>query len=515
MEQIRKNSLFDISEKRNKFLLCVIVTFVFGLIAHAYQFFHSSFSHDSLDAIFSDSSEMKWKIALGRFLVPILSEFRGKISDPWLIGLISLFLISISVFLIAEVFDVNSKIVLLSISGIMATNLTITAMTATYLYELDYDMCALFFAVLAVYFLIKNNRLIFWICGTVSIMLSLSLYQSYIEVSVVLLIIYFIIYLINGGAAKDTLIKGLKSIAAIILGVGLYIATSDVVCRILNVEKEERTDVFSGFKDGLIVGIKTMIYKLVDTFINPVTIYNNNFMGLLNVLLVFIGVCICVFLILKYCSSIKEKIIAFLLFLCIPFSLNFISLAVGGEVHELMIYSFWIMLIFPLFMFKKALDKSSDKRFINPLRVICFIIVGIIIWNNIVVANTAYLKKDLENTATVSAMTRVVDDLEERDDYKAGETPVSFVGPISTQKTMPGFEFLSDTTGFRCNGSISQSGISDHYNLYKSFFTYYLNYPLNYSEKDFSESEKVKDMPTYPEKGYIQNIDGVLVVKMG
>lgn len=107
MEQIRKNSLFDISEKRNKFLLCVIVTFVFGLIAHAYQFFHSSFSHDSLDAIFSDSSEMKWKIALGRFLVPILSEFRGKISDPWLIGLISLFLISISVFLIAEVFDVN------------------------------------------------------------------------------------------------------------------------------------------------------------------------------------------------------------------------------------------------------------------------------------------------------------------------------------------------------------------------------------------------------------------------
>lgn len=514
MGNFRLNKL-NLNNKKEKLAFCIFVTVLIGLIAHAYQFFQSSFSHDSLDSIFSDLSEMKWKIALGRFLVPLLSEFRGKFLNPWLIGIISLFLISISVFLIAEIFNVNSKPLLFLMSGIMATNLTIVAMTATYLYELDYDMCALFFAVLAVYFLTKRNDFIFWICGTVSIILSLALYQSYIEVTVVLLIIYFIYYTINDGTAKDTLIKGIKSIAAIILGVALYIAASNVVCRVFNVQKEERTDAFSGLKGNFALELKIMIYKIVDTFANPVTVYNSKLMGLLNFLLVFIGICVCVFLILKYCNSIKEKIIAFSLLICIPFSLNFISLAVGGVVHELMIYSFWIMFVFPLFTVKEAANKSSNKKFFKCLNVICLLIVGIIIWNNIVVANTAYLKKDLENTATVSAMTRVVDDLEERNDYSVGKTEISFVGSVSTMKTMPGFEFLSDTTGLRGSGSISQSGISDHYNLYKSFFNYYLNYPINYSSKDFSDNEKVKNMPTYPEKGYIQNIDGVLVVKMG
>ena len=53
------------------------------------------------------------------------------------------------------------------------------------------------------------------------------------------------------------------------------------------------------------------------------------------------------------------------------------------------------------------------------------------------------------------------------------------------------------------------------YNLYKAFFNYYLNYPVNLSEKDFSDDERIKNMPSYPQNGYIENIDGVIVVKMG
>lgn len=353
------------------------------------------------------------------------------------------------------------------------------------------------------------------ICGIVSVILSLALYQSYIEVTIVLLIIYYIYYVINCGTAKDTLIKGLKSVAAIILGVALYIVANNVGCKFLNIQKEERTDVFSGFKDNFIVGLKTMIYKIVDTFANPVTVYNNKLIGLLNLLLISIGIFACIYLILKYSNTIKEKIVALLLVLCIPFSLNFISLAVSGVVHELMIYSFWFMYIFSLLMIDEVVNKMSNSSFPKYLRIICFVMMGIIIWNNIIVANTVYLKKDLENTATISTMTRVVDDLEERNDYKVGETQILFVGSISTQKIMPGFEFVSDITGLRTNSSISQSGYSEHYNLYKAFFTYYLNYPINYSEKDLTSDERVKAMPTYPNKGYIQNIDGVLVVKMG
>lgn len=205
MELINKKSFLNTSEKRDKFLYCVIVTVIIGLIAHAYQFFHSSFSHDSLNALYSDMTEIKWKLALGRFVVPLIMKIRGQIALPWLIGIVSLFLIAASLYLILETIQIDSKAMIILVSIFMVTNRTIYSMTATYIYELDYDMLALFFASLAAYILMKKDKPGWYLLAFLSGVLSLGLYQSYIEVAFAIVIIASLKNLLEGSKYSQVL----------------------------------------------------------------------------------------------------------------------------------------------------------------------------------------------------------------------------------------------------------------------------------------------------------------------
>ena len=57
-----------------------------------------------------------------------------------------------------------------------------------------------------------------------------------------------------------------------------------------------------------------------------------------------------------------------------------------------------------------------------------------------------------------------------------------------------------------------------YYNVYKTYFDYVLNYPINLcSDEVHAElvnDPRVQALPSFPDQNAIQMIDGVLVVKM-
>ena len=59
---------------------------------------------------------------------------------------------------------------------------------------------------------------------------------------------------------------------------------------------------------------------------------------------------------------------------------------------------------------------------------VAYVLVAVLLVQNVTIANTAYVKKELDADATLSTMTRVADQLEQREDYVLGETPVAFIG---------------------------------------------------------------------------------------
>ncbi len=106
-------------------------------------------------------------------------------------------------------------------------------------------------------------------------------------------------------------------------------------------------------------------------------------------------------------------------------------------------------------------------------------------------------------------MTRIVYDMEQIEEYEPGVTPVFFWGYVQDQQsyiTMPGFEEISIL-------GVSDSPITYH-GLEKYFFNYFMSYDVNVVNTADILDCGVEDFPVYPEKGSIQMVNGVLVVKL-
>ena len=133
---------------------------------------------------------------------------------------------------------------------------------------------------------------------------------------------------------------------------------------------------------------------------------------------------------------------------------------------------------------------------------------------SVVFSNTAYLRKQVEFDSTVAAVNRIVMTLEQTDGYVVGETPVAWVGDLGQSDAVVYRDGLGELRGYGVSGSYAIG----HYRTIKPFFTQVMGYPLALvSEEEtetLAESEAVQAMPVFPNKGYCQLVDGVMVIRL-
>lgn len=193
---IKAKSFFISEEKR--IITAVVSVFIWGLVAHAYGFLNLTISHDSLAEFYASSSDIKHRIGLGRFMVPIYQFiFHGRITLPWLNGILSLFWLSISVWLTASIFSVEDKLHIAFIAGIYTVNITVTALAATYIHDLDADIFAVMLSVAAVFFWHKGGWMS--LMGIPLLAGALGCYQSMLSVAITLVMFSSILSLVRGG----------------------------------------------------------------------------------------------------------------------------------------------------------------------------------------------------------------------------------------------------------------------------------------------------------------------------
>lgn len=502
-------------QNKTELIFCFAVTFILGLAAHLYAFMHSMFSHDSLNAFVAGTVENQSKISVGRFMVPVIRSItRGSIALPWVIGFLALIYVSLSVFLIIKIFNVKSKIGIILISGIMATNVTVSASAATFIHELDINMFALLLSCTAVYFWQKNEKILWLISGVVLLTLSLGIYQSYFQVAITLMIMASIINLLDGKNFREVFIRGLKGIAMLIVSGILYFVSYNLVLKFSKIELNDRVNVLSSSSVSFMSNIKMFLFYVVNKIISPCAALPSKAMGIINIFLILFTLFLVVYNIFKLGKNkAKEKILALILCALIPLAVDIISFFVDGVVHTIMIYSFWFVYVFSVVIFTRNSELFNKKNIINN---IAFLLVGIFVWNNILIANTCYLKKDFEQTATLSVMTRVIDDMEDIKGYIPGKTKVKIFGDIDCFETPEPFKKTNQLFGMDINNTVGNLwGKSWSYCAVEAYFRYYLNYPINFCDDIKAGNPEVKSMPCYPDKGYIKIIDNTVVVKLG
>ena len=505
-------------ETRQRLLLSFLAVFLFGLAAHAYGFLRAGFSHDMLNALVTEPVETYWKMQLGRpGIVLYRRVIRGLIAAPWLLGTLSLLWLSLSCFLIVSLFRIPSRVFTVLVAGILTANLSIIAMTATFLYEMDADLFAMLIGIGAVWLWDRGG----WkgaFAGVLLITFCIGTYQSMVSVPITLIMLLCIAALLRGDSFSEVFRKGLRALVMLALGGLLYALLVRLMCswKGINLAMDSYNNVSQTSSLSLFERIEHVYTTWAAAFWNPAKSHIEPLVLVLNVLLALLAFCYLLHWLVKSGSGFREKLLLCLLVLLLPLGMNTAQLSFSRDVHDLMKHAFWLsglLVLLPAFLLPK-------EKPLRVSRVVSVVLVFVFLFSNIQTANVVYTRKNLEQNAALSLMTRILGRMEEREDYVPGETVVVFAGVSDQlQDRIPGFEATYDITGCEESSPIEKALTSYNYHIYAAYFRYILNNPAVLAEtgiwNHMQKDARVQAMPCYPDKDCMQILDDMLIVKLG
>ena len=214
----------------------------------------------------------------------------------------------------------------------------------------------------------------------------------------------------------------------------------------------------------------------------------------------------------------KERILAVVLLVIVPVAMNVAYILSGGMSHELMHFAFNLIYVFFLLLAERVeWNKLVFRIRIKKIAAAVIVLMTLmILWGNVRLANTLYLKKNMEYDANMVFFTGVVDRMEMTEGYRAGNTQVVFVElPVIQLTDAPGFEKVNSIAGmwknYVPNGTDPWS--------YQAYFRYVLLNPATMAEQSIwsamQDDPRVEAMPVYPAEGSVAMVDDVMVVKFG
>lgn len=506
--QIR--GLFSSAAKKNLIYSCSFV-FLFAFIAHGFLFTNEFFSHDSVQQTFYQNSPgwFQFCLSVGRFIIPLYEMMKGPYSAPWLIGLFFIVWMGLSSFLIIELFHFKGRSMIAMVSGLLCTNTALMLTGATYIYCMDEYTAALLFSTAAAYCFCKVPR--GKVLGVVFLIFSMGIYQAYFTVTLALCFIFAVQRLTGNVQVRNVIWDGLKQIGLLVLSFGIYFAIWTALCSGFHVVKLRSTEESILSKTltevvSIITGSYCGYFKM---FLDPRGLLGYAYVAF-NIFLFALFVVIFYRFLRKKSINYSNKYLATVLLLCAPLVFNSSKIILAGNASDLTGYVYELVYIFFLMWLSQDEHGEKERLQTETIGFVASVLIVCVIYNNVLLANQAYMKKDLEKTATISLVTRIIDHVETLEGYTPNETLVYVVGDLRFSDLNKGnqdVQYLETKTGLWYNYSAT-------YNLVR-YITDYMNYPIHISVKqELAASDEVQGMPAFPASGSIKMIDGAAVIKL-
>lgn len=497
-----------------KYFYTINSAIICGLIAHGFMFLNKISFHDDIGQLFGVGQTY----GIGRWFLGIISEILnstvGKYSMPWFDGLLSVLLIGISACFVVNLLEMQNVFSCILVGGMMEV---FPAVAVTYLYM--FTASAYFFAVLltvASLYLTNHFRHGAW--GVILFTCALGIYQAYLGLWLGIMLCMLLKKCISDDYDLKKLIKIVfKYFCVFVSGIILYLLNVKVFSMIKGLELTS----YQGFnKLGEIwgAGILKGVLKGYLSFFS--LIYSDN-CGLSNSIIIRAIIAFCfvisilgsIYCIVKLMRDRMKQIICFLILLCFPLGVNVIyaiCVTDNSNIYTIMLYPLVLVFIFPVFITELIMNKKRNvwsKKLLNLLSIL-LLVAGVYYC---FLSNEAYLKLHFLQEQTTSYFTTLITQIKSCPGY-GDELPIAFVGDKIEDLT------LTEMAGFdNVQIAVAEWNLSEWINSYT--FLQYMRYhngfsPKLISQNEFEFSEKINQMPVYPDYGSIQVLDDVVIIKL-
>ena len=308
----------------------------------------------------------------------------------------------------------------------------------------------------------------------------------------------------NNQKIRKILLDIVQYALVLLLSTIVYSIINKIVCKAVGVNQTANFDFIHGIGINTVKNAIHAYLKVVRRIIMPFSSLNTLLIILVATTPVIILIVKIIIKMIRNKCGLWNYILVCLIGLLLPLLMNLFGI-INYYSHDLMLYTIFIIYPFILVI--------TDMKIVG-------ISVFLLIWNNILVANSCYMEKVLEDKAMDSVMTRVLKDLEEREDYEIGETKLIFhgYGPFKSGG-LEGFDDYNEITGMFLP-SPCPYGINWYFDAYGAYLKYNMNYPYSPVDpayyNDHIEDFDGLDTPMFPKEGYISEYeDGVLIINMG
>lgn len=495
------------------FKLVLYSTFLWGIFAHGMMIFNKFSFHDDA-GLFGIGGTY----SSGRWMLGILGEGSRKLfgsdyySLPLFNGIVSILLIAISMALLADLFELQKKWVLIALSGIMVTFPMVTS-TFGYMFTAPYYFLGIFMGVAGVYLSCKCRVWYGYVAGLILMACGVGVYQANIPVFVSAILIYAIKVTADEKKAiwKSFFQTAVKSICSCVGFMVFYFIFNKIA---LGVTGSHLSD-YQGINNMGVTSVSGYLHRIVTAykeFFWPTDGTSANmypFSSDLVYKIILLFAAVVTVLLLKECWK-REKMLVlqiavFLVF--IPLACNFIYVMCDPvQVDSIMTYGEVMVFVYIAWIMEQCTETVKLQRLIGKAA-FCFLLLLNVMFCRF--SNTCYLKAELMFRQAVSYLTVLTAQIKSTEGFTT-ETPVVYINEYGkydyTTANVPEMKEIKLIP-------YEHSSILNNY-AWKTTMKMWCDFdPEQGDASEFENLPEVTEMPSYPNAGSIRMIDGTLVVK--
>ena len=480
---------------------------IFGLITHMFVITNKLPNHDDVIYLFGKGATVssgRWGLELLRYVIP-------DFSMPWLHGITSLLLLSVSICIIVELFQLKSRLGQILLSALIISFPSQVG-TFCYMYTSSSYAVAFLLCVLAVREAAKDNWR-HWLVSALLFTLMLSIYQAYLAITASLMILLLIQELLTCGGenrALPVLKRGLLFVAILVVGFEVYrlmITLSLALFRdSVNQYSNEAKEMAPAFPGSILEAYRFFFFNLTSRYNMIVVSKPSRIIHFFCLGLAAIGIVI---------SQVRAKNLlnSLLLLFCLiilPLSICCLYMAFyWNTIHTLVLYSY-----FTLYLLTILAVEQFPKPVLCLSRDLLYTALAVILGINICFANRCYLKLFLEYENAYALATSLVTQIRSLPGYRPEDKVILFPTAGDALHFAP--EFGSEEESEHDLMGIQSQLLTGYTEA--DFISRYIGAEMNVADfKDARHEITDRDwdrMPVYPAEGSVKRVeDGLVFVK--